>query len=62
MTSTLRYPFTAEPQIGDGSAKVIAPGVLWLRMPLFAALPWINVWTVEESEGWSVTVCGGGAK
>jgi glyoxylase-like metal-dependent hydrolase (beta-lactamase superfamily II) len=56
--STLKYPLEREPQIGDGSAEVIAPGVLWLRMPLFASLPAINVWAIAEEGGWSIVDTG----
>ena len=37
---------------------LVAPGVLWMRMPLFAALPWINVWAIAEPEGWAVVDTG----
>ncbi|HWG69459.1 MAG TPA: MBL fold metallo-hydrolase [Steroidobacteraceae bacterium] len=56
--SELVYPLSAEPQTGDGSAIVVAPGVLWLRMPLFAALPWINVWAIADGDGWSIVDTG----
>jgi glyoxylase-like metal-dependent hydrolase (beta-lactamase superfamily II) len=56
--STLTYPLPAEPQTGDGSAVGVAPGVLWLRMPLFAALPWINVWALADAGGWSIVDTG----
>ena len=58
MRSMLNYPFKVEPQTGDGSAVEIAPGVLWLRMPLFAALPWINVWAIADEGGWTVVDTG----
>jgi glyoxylase-like metal-dependent hydrolase (beta-lactamase superfamily II) len=58
MSPTLNYPFEREPQTGDGSAVEIAPGVLWLRMPLFASLPWINVWAIAEDGGWSIVDTG----
>jgi glyoxylase-like metal-dependent hydrolase (beta-lactamase superfamily II) len=58
MASTLSYPFELEPQVGDGSAILVAPGVLWLRMPLFAALPWINVWAIAEKDAWSIVDTG----
>jgi glyoxylase-like metal-dependent hydrolase (beta-lactamase superfamily II) len=58
VASQLSYPFEAEPQTGDGSAVVVAPGILWLRMPLFAALPWINVWAIEEDGGWTIVDTG----
>jgi glyoxylase-like metal-dependent hydrolase (beta-lactamase superfamily II) len=56
--STLSYPFDTEPRIGDGSAQAIVPGVLWLRMPLFASLPAINVWAIAEEDGWSIVDTG----
>ena len=52
------YPLDVEPGTGDGSAVAVAPGVLWLRMPLFAALPWINVWAIAEDGGWSLVDTG----
>jgi glyoxylase-like metal-dependent hydrolase (beta-lactamase superfamily II) len=58
MASTLSYPLDLEPQIGDGSAVSVAPGVWWLRMPLFAALPWINVWVLADEGGWSIVDTG----
>jgi glyoxylase-like metal-dependent hydrolase (beta-lactamase superfamily II) len=56
--SQLNYPFETEPQTGDGSAVAVAPGVLWLRMPLFTSLPWINVWAIKEEGGWSIVDTG----
>jgi len=56
--ATLRYPLAQEPETGDGSAVEVAPGVLWLRMPLFAALPWINVWAIADTGGWTIVDTG----
>jgi glyoxylase-like metal-dependent hydrolase (beta-lactamase superfamily II) len=56
--STVIHPLEKEPGTGDGSAVVIAPGVLWLRMPLYTALPWINVWAIAEQGGWSIVDTG----
>jgi glyoxylase-like metal-dependent hydrolase (beta-lactamase superfamily II) len=58
LSSALTYPLAVEPQTGDGSAVAVAPGVLWLRMPLFAALPWINVWAIADGAGWSIIDTG----
>jgi len=58
MPSTLDYPIEAEPKTGDGSAIEVAPGVLWFRMPLFASLPWINVWAIKEEGGWTIVDTG----
>jgi glyoxylase-like metal-dependent hydrolase (beta-lactamase superfamily II) len=54
----LNYPLKLEPQTGDGAAVTVAPGVLWLRMPLFAGLPWINVWAIADGAGWSIVDTG----
>jgi glyoxylase-like metal-dependent hydrolase (beta-lactamase superfamily II) len=54
----VRYPLQSEPQTGDGSAVEVAPGVLWLRMPLFAPLRWINVWALAEQGGWAIVDTG----
>jgi glyoxylase-like metal-dependent hydrolase (beta-lactamase superfamily II) len=58
LESQLKYPFDVEPVIGDGSAQVVVPGLLWLRMPLSSALPFINVWAVKEDDGWSIIDTG----
>jgi glyoxylase-like metal-dependent hydrolase (beta-lactamase superfamily II) len=58
MSAALNYPCEREPHTGDGSAVEIAAGVLWLRMPLFASLPWINVWAIAEEGGWSIVDTG----
>ncbi|HTV97936.1 MAG TPA: MBL fold metallo-hydrolase [Steroidobacteraceae bacterium] len=51
-------PSRPEPKTGDGSAVEVASGVLWLRMPLFDALPWINVWAIADGEGWAIVDTG----
>lgn len=50
------YPFEAPPEVG----KVIevAPGVAWMRMPLPLALNHINVWGLEDDNGWAVVDTG----
>ena len=54
----LRYPIIKEPETGDGSAVEVAPGILWLRMPLFSSFPWINVWAIASKEGWTLVDTG----
>jgi glyoxylase-like metal-dependent hydrolase (beta-lactamase superfamily II) len=56
--SALSYPLSLEPNTGDGTGVVIAPGVLWLRMPLLGSLRWINVWALEEPNGWTLVDTG----
>ncbi|MBU6483871.1 MAG: MBL fold metallo-hydrolase [Betaproteobacteria bacterium] len=43
-----------------GHAVAIAPGVLWLRMPLPFALDHINLWLVAEPDGHTLVDCGYG--
>ena len=54
----LVYPFEQGP--GHGEAVEVAPGVLWLRMPLGGSLAYINVWAIEEDGGWAIVDTGMG--
>ncbi|MBV8405931.1 MAG: MBL fold metallo-hydrolase [Gammaproteobacteria bacterium] len=55
--SALSYPLTAVPDPGD--AVSVAPGIMWLRMPLpFSGLNHINVWALEDGTGWTLTDTG----
>lgn len=42
----------------SGSCIDIAPGVRWLRMGLPFALNHINLWLLEDGEGWTIVDCG----
>ena len=52
----LEYPIA--PPAGFGITVEIAPDVLWLRMPLPFQLDHINIWALEEAEGWAVVDTG----
>lgn len=52
----LQFPYADAPSGGD-SLKV-APGVFWLRMPLPFALDHINLWLLEDRQGWTLVDCG----
>ena len=54
--SGLTYPFAQGPK--DGEAVEIAPGVLWMRMPLGGSLAFINVWAVRDEGGWTLIDTG----
>ncbi|MEZ5565344.1 MAG: MBL fold metallo-hydrolase [Gammaproteobacteria bacterium] len=56
MTRPLSYP-AGKPPVA-GVTREIAPGVLWLRMPLPFALRWINLWLLEDDDGWIVVDTG----
>jgi len=53
---SLVYPLGEPP--AAGLAQQIAPGVRWIRMPLPFALKWINLWLLEDGDGWTVVDTG----
>jgi glyoxylase-like metal-dependent hydrolase (beta-lactamase superfamily II) len=52
----LKYPIKATPL--PGQAVEVAPGVHWLRMPLPLALNHINLWALEDGDGWTLVDTG----
>jgi glyoxylase-like metal-dependent hydrolase (beta-lactamase superfamily II) len=54
----LDHPFATPP--APGEAIAVAPGVLWIRMPLPFALNHINLWLLAEDDGWTLVDCGFG--
>ncbi|MBM3341405.1 MAG: MBL fold metallo-hydrolase [Betaproteobacteria bacterium] len=52
----LTYPIADAP--APGAVTQIAEGVLWLRMPLPFVLNHINLWLIEDGEGWTIVDCG----
>jgi glyoxylase-like metal-dependent hydrolase (beta-lactamase superfamily II) len=53
---TIRYEFEAKPDIGD--TMPVADGMQWLRMPLPFSLGHINLWLLEDVDGWAVVDTG----
>ena len=49
-------PFEEPP--GEGEAIEVAPGVLWLRLPLPMALDHVNVYAFDEGDSWTVIDTG----
>ncbi|MFQ5534918.1 MAG: MBL fold metallo-hydrolase [Sphingomonadales bacterium] len=52
----LSYPFDHRPAAGE--LLEVAPGVHWLRMPLPFALNHINLWLLEDGDGWVIIDTG----
>jgi len=50
------YAFDGEPSIGE--TWEVAPGVRWLRMPLPFKLDHINLWMLEDGDGWTLVDTG----
>ncbi|HEY2749749.1 MBL fold metallo-hydrolase [Phenylobacterium sp.] len=56
----LIYPFEHGPKTGE--AVDVAPGLKWLRMPLGGSLAFINVWAIEDDDGWAIVDTGMGGQ
>ncbi len=56
MNTLLRYPYDTAP--GYGSTLEVAPGVRWLQMPLPMSLNHINLYLLEDTDGWYVVDTG----
>lgn len=52
----LEYPFAAPPPAGE--VREIMPGVLWMRMPLPFALDHINLYAIDDGDGWALVDTG----
>lgn len=52
----LRYPFPERP--APGRTIEVAPGLHWIRLPLAFQLNHINVWLIEDGQGWAVVDTG----
>ena len=48
--SDLRYPFERVPEPAELIA--VAPGIKWLRMPLPMSLDHINLYLLEDEDGY----------
>lgn len=56
LNQSCRFPFPQPP--ANGSFLEIAPGLLWLRMPLPYRLDHINIYLIEDGDGWCVLDAG----
>lgn len=56
MTAALVYPHSQP--IDVGTTLEVAPGILWVRMPLPFQLNHINLWLLEDGDGWTMVDTG----
>ena len=56
MSAPLTFPFPDIP--GEGEAVTVAPGVLWMRLPLPMKLDHVNVFAFEDDVGWTIVDTG----
>lgn len=54
--SGIRYPWAEPP--APGEAVEVAEGVLWMRLPLPMALDHVNIYALDDGEGWTVIDTG----
>src|SRR5262245_66145214 len=52
----LTFPHPAPP--APGSAVEVAPGILWVRLALPFRLDHVNVYVIEDGDGWAVLDTG----
>jgi glyoxylase-like metal-dependent hydrolase (beta-lactamase superfamily II) len=52
----IHHPFGTPP--AEGQATQVAEGVLWLRLPLPMALDHVNIYALEDAEGWTIIDTG----
>ena len=58
--SGIRYPFPTPP--AEAEAVTVAPGVLWMRLPLPMALDHVNVYALDDGDGWTIIDTGFASK
>lgn len=59
VTNPLTFPH-GDTVPAPGGAIEVAPGILWLRMPLPFALDHINLWLLRDGDGWVAVDAGYG--
>lgn len=52
----IRYPWERPPEAGQ--AIEVAPGILWMRLPLPMKLDHVNVYALEDGPGWTLIDTG----
>ncbi len=50
------FPFDNPP--AEGEATEVAPGILWIRLPLPMALNHVNVYALDDGDGWIIIDTG----
>lgn len=60
MSDGIRHPIDTPPQ--DGGATEVAPGILWLRLPLPMALDHVNIYALDDGDGWTIIDTGMSSK
>lgn len=59
-TDGIRYPWETPPE--EGQAIEVADGVFWIRLPLPMALDHVNVYALDDGDGWTIVDTGFASK
>ena len=52
----IAHPWAEPPE--EGAATEVAPGILWLRLPLPMVLDHVNIYALEDEDGWTLIDAG----
>ncbi|QIE45729.1 MBL fold metallo-hydrolase [Pseudohalocynthiibacter aestuariivivens] len=52
----LRYPWSEPP--AEGEAVQVAPGILWMRLPLPMVLDHVNIYALDDGDSWTIVDTG----
>jgi glyoxylase-like metal-dependent hydrolase (beta-lactamase superfamily II) len=56
VSDSIQHPFDTPP--AEGQAITVAPGILWLRLPLPMALDHVNIYALDDGDGWTLVDTG----
>ena len=56
MTDAIHHPYPTPP--AEGEAIPVAAGILWLRLPLPMALDHVNIYALDDPDGWTIIDTG----
>ncbi|GLS87514.1 MBL fold hydrolase [Cypionkella aquatica] len=56
MSNAIHHPWDSAPE--EGEAIEIAGGILWMRLPLPMALDHVNIYALDDGDGWTVVDTG----
>lgn len=56
LNAALSFPHEAPP--AEGEAIEVAPGILWMRLPLPMKLDHVNIYALDDGDGWTVVDSG----
>jgi glyoxylase-like metal-dependent hydrolase (beta-lactamase superfamily II) len=56
VSDAIRHPYQTPPD--EGAVIEVAEGILWLRLPLPMALDHVNIYALDDGDGWTIIDAG----